>query len=495
MRLKNFFSLKTIKGFTFPTIVLTVLLSFLSSHLYDTYVRNEKDEIKFKDVDGREIIGWFDKKISSVVKDATDIYKKEEYDEVIRRIEGLYNTDLTNGISEREEAILNIIKGCAFQQKGELEKAEESFLKAYSCYKTAYLCEIISRLYEKMNKETGDEIFLRKTIEFLKESKEISMVYKSLKTHILDMGIFEQYLADIPNKSPRDRLFMNDSGEIYIVSVGINNYYDELIAPLDFAISDAKDFNNVTKALYGKRVKSFNITGEEATKNGIMKAVNEIGKNIKEKDKLIFYFSGHGLVNLAKEELTWTEYIDIKSSQFNISGLLSSDDRYLLPVDFDYKNPVNTAISAYEIKEIFKTFNLEQPPLLILDACANEASSTSGNSNLHKNKLLYDGLRVSYKNREINRLIKDLTERNENNNFNKPIVINSTSLGERSAESTKLKNSVFSYFLIKGLSNSKELDINKDEVLTLGELLDYVQLKTSSYAHTHGYKQNISVEY
>jgi len=74
----------------------------------------------------------------------------------------------------------------------------------------------------------------------------------------------------------------------YALVVGINDYDQD---PLNSAVADAKA---VKRELERRGFKVRFLYNERATKENILKVLDEIRKNINEEDSFVFYFSGHG---------------------------------------------------------------------------------------------------------------------------------------------------------------------------------------------------------
>jgi len=90
----------------------------------------------------------------------------------------------------------------------------------------------------------------------------------------------------------------NPTDDLWVVSVGINDYTDSYFPNLLFAINDAQNLGNVLKAQEGLAFKSVNsrvLTGPDATKENILSDL-EFLQDAKEDDTVILFFALHRIV-------------------------------------------------------------------------------------------------------------------------------------------------------------------------------------------------------
>ena len=157
---------------------------------------------------------------------------------------------------------------------------------------------------------------------------------------------------------------------------------------------------------------------EDATKQNIKTSMKELFSQAAPEDIVLFYFAGHGL----------------KGS--------------FLPIDFD---GYNFKLSHEEINALMEE-NQAHLKLTIADAChSGSAASDFGGNTDEMMKNLYNSF--ASKGQEQAILMSSKSE-------------------ETSLESKGLRQGVFSHFLIRGLKG--EADSNKDNVVTLKELYDFI---------------------
>lgn len=236
------------------------------------------------------------------------------------------------------------------------------------------------------------------------------------------------------------------SGKTRALVVGISNY--EYIDKLQYADRDAEIFAEYLGNSHFWGVDKDDITllvNEKARNGDIIAQLARLAQIAQPGDNLVFYFSGHGDV----ETIT----------QFN--------NGYLLAYDTYSNNYIAGALPVSFLKELFVTLlNKQIKVIMITDAC--------------KSGKLAGGLKgAEYVASSIAHV------------WNNEIKILSTQPGKLSYEDAKWGKGrgVFSYYLVKGLNG--EADANKDSVITLVELDNYVG---SNVARETGNEQQPIIE-
>jgi uncharacterized caspase-like protein len=164
---------------------------------------------------------------------------------------------------------------------------------------------------------------------------------------------------------------------------------------------------------------------EEATRSNIIGTLEEVFSQAGPNDLVIFYFSGHGL------------------------------NGSFLPIDFDgFNNKI-----AHE--EIAAAFNKTKArfKLCLADAC-------------HSGSLL--AMRSGEPEPVLSQYYATLAKA-----VSGTALLMSSKADETSLESSGLRQGVFSHFLIRGLKG--EADANKDHVVTVAELFDFINKNVRDY--------------
>lgn len=232
---------------------------------------------------------------------------------------------------------------------------------------------------------------------------------KLIYTILLFVSLFFQLSCSQKN--------ITSGGKTYTVLVGISDYEieNELITDLRYADDDAEKLFDFFTSRTGAALQTSNtklILNKQATKENIVTSVAALFKKAEPQDRVIFYFSGHGIQNK------------------------------LIPHDSD---ATTNMISYQEIKTLFSQ-SKAQTKLCIIDAC-NAGS-------------------VKYSPKKV----KDTSQTSSNKA--KVAVMVSSRLYQKSLEHNQLGQGIFSYYLIEGLKG--EANTNKDSIIDITELHRYV---------------------
>lgn len=154
--------------------------------------------------------------------------------------------------------------------------------------------------------------------------------------------------SDVPAEAKK--LPPIDFGPYYALVIGNNDYTH--LPKLDTAVNDAQSVASVLSSKYG--FKTTVLTN--ATRYDILGALNNLRKQLTEKDNLLIYYAGHGDLDKA-----------------NLRG-------YWLPVDAEPGNTANW-ISVVDITDILNAMSAEHI-LVIADSCYSGVMTRSALTNL-----------------------------------------------------------------------------------------------------------------
>ncbi|MBX2890872.1 MAG: caspase family protein [Saprospiraceae bacterium] len=233
-------------------------------------------------------------------------------------------------------------------------------------------------------------------------------------------------VAETPAQAPPVEL---PGAKVWAVVVGVAAY-DHMPA-LRYTDDDAYRFYAFLKSLEGGALPDEQVqilVDEDATRDNVIGAINEIFAQAGANDLVIFYFSGHGL------------------------------NGSFLPIDFD---GFNNKITHDEIAGAFNKCRAKFK-LCLADAC-------------HSGSLF--AMRSATEEPILNTYYTSLAK-----SVSGTALIMSSKADETSLESQGLRQGVFSHFLIRGLKG--EADKNKDKVVTVEELFAYI------YANVRDYTSN-----
>lgn len=229
-------------------------------------------------------------------------------------------------------------------------------------------------------------------------------------------------------------------GNVYALVVGINQYKDKGIIPLNFAENDATAFANFLKNDKNSPIRSASnvmlLTGKNASGLNIRKAIYKhlVNKAVQKEDTVIFYFAGH--------------------------GYSQSNSCYLAGYDTEPTALKATALSQENLQECWKDIRAERK-LLLVDACHSGGLQgvRSGNS------------------------VSNMSMGGKGS-----IMIAASRAKQQSCESAKLKHGVFTHALLKGWKGGA--DSSKDGRITARELIRYLEQEVPAQAKRLGKEQN-----
>lgn len=118
-----------------------------------------------------------------------------------------------------------------------------------------------------------------------------------------ETAIAKKTASSQTNKQPEavltKMLPRNLFGEYYALLIGNNTY--QKLPHLDTAINDAKGIAEVLQKQYGFKTKVL----LDATRYDILKALNAYRKKLTEKDNLLIYYAGHGILDKVNDRGHW----------------------------------------------------------------------------------------------------------------------------------------------------------------------------------------------
>ncbi len=138
--------------------------------------------------------------------------------------------------------------------------------------------------------------------------------------------------------------------QLHVVVVGINKYKNPKYS-LNYAIADATGFKEAIEKSGSSIFSKVNLTAindENATKSGIVSALEKIKMTASPKDVFIFYYAGHGVMNDKKE---------FYLVPHDVTQLYGADDAL-----------AQKGLSAKDLQQFSKDIKA-QKQLFILDAC------------------------------------------------------------------------------------------------------------------------------
>ncbi len=254
-----------------------------------------------------------------------------------------------------------------------------------------------------------------------------------------------------------ERCELKTKPNLYLISLGAARFKDTT-KNLNYANKDSKDIVSLfkSKKLYSN-INTLEITDEKVTASSL----NDIKKLLslaKKNDVVIFFYAGHGLLDM-------------------------NYDYYLATHETDFINPKNNSIS-YDSLELALNKCASRNKLLLIDAChSGDIEKTEVKTNNVKNnttshgKIIFRGMSATEElsQNELSLLIsKELFAINSNQNG---ISIIGASMGTQFAlESNKYNNGIFTYCIKQSFKRNRA-DYNLDNMIMLDELQFYITTK------------------
>ncbi len=224
--------------------------------------------------------------------------------------------------------------------------------------------------------------------------------------------------------------------KLYLVTIGINDYKNPKYK-LNYAVADADGVNeNVKKFSNGlfHEVVPYVIRNDQAIKNNIHTALNEIKEKALEQDVLVFYYAGHGV--MATDN--------------------AAEEFYIVPHDvtqlYGSSQLSEKAIPASYLKEFAQTVNA-QKQFFILDACQSSGAIEG----------------FAHRGVAEEKAIAQLARSTGS------FWLASTGTDQYASEFDKLGHGLFTWLLMDGIQGKADAD--NDQKLTVRELVTYIENK------------------
>lgn len=152
--------------------------------------------------------------------------------------------------------------------------------------------------------------------------------------------------------------FFKRSGTAYVLAVGINRYANKDF-DLKYAVADAEAFggewrNQQSNLRQFSEVEVKTLTDEQATKAGILNALNELSTKANPEDAVIIYFAGHGMAEASRFYLI--------PHDLGYTGGRNSID------DAGVRNLLARSISDLELEGVIEKIDAGHL-LMVIDAC------------------------------------------------------------------------------------------------------------------------------
>jgi hypothetical protein len=210
--------------------------------------------------------------------------------------------------------------------------------------------------------------------------------------------------------------------------IGIDKYQNA--TPLRYAVNDAKAVRDLIVNEFGFGAKNvIELYDEQATKDNILRAFDELIKNTGENDRVFIFYAGHGITMPLPE---------------------GKERGYILPVDADPSKPVLTAISTDQLNEFSEAMPAKHL-YFVMDAC-------------------YGGLiftRSQPVSAEVQNFLEVISTRRTRQ------AITAGGRDQPVFDTGPSGHSVFTFHFINGLK-TMSADLDKNGVITASEIASYI---------------------
>lgn len=136
-------------------------------------------------------------------------------------------------------------------------------------------------------------------------------------------------LVSLPEPAPaqKDKAKPRFYSRVRVLCIGVENYQAKRIGSAKYSINDVRNLGSLFETTYGFEVEY--LTGAKATRQAVQDRLDALCKSVADKDVVIVYFAGHGIV--------------FDSSESKRHGFLVPYD-----ADVDLAQPKNTRLATWE---------------------------------------------------------------------------------------------------------------------------------------------------
>ena len=270
-------------------------------------------------------------------------------------------------------------------------------------------------------------------------------------------------------ESLRETVFIEHASEtprnLYVAAIGVSDYQDKNFN-LSYAAKDALDVKELFQTAGGyHKVYHKTLLNKEVNRKNVYD-LKDFFKDARPNDIVVLFIAGHGVLD-------------------------QNFDYYFCTHDMDFMNPSKKGVSYAELEQLFDGISAIRK-LLIMDTChSGELYKDEVEEVQIEDELIADNITFRSTNatttlrerqglRKTNEAVKEMF--NDLNRGTGTTVISSAGGVEYAMESEQWENGLFTYCLIRGLSELKA-DEDKNGEVTLSELQDYIHVEVSNLSN------------
>jgi uncharacterized caspase-like protein len=246
--------------------------------------------------------------------------------------------------------------------------------------------------------------------------------------------------------------------DTWAVIIGVGRYQSTEIPSLRYTVADAESFHQILVGPGGFKKEHVLLITDKTEKTPTLRNIKWalgtfLARSAKKDDTVLIFFAGHGAP-------------EIDQRGVERDGLA----KYLIPSDADPDDLYSTALPMDEMQTIFGRVEAERM-VVFLDACYSGAAG---------------GRTFSSKKTRAANLDDQFLERLTRSKGR--AIITASRPSEVSIELPELGHGIFTHYLVQGLKGAA--DLNKDGIITVQELYEYVEQQVSAKSRSVGGNQH-----
>jgi uncharacterized caspase-like protein len=244
----------------------------------------------------------------------------------------------------------------------------------------------------------------------------------------------------------------------WAVVIGVGAYESPAIPRLKYSVPDAESIYQTLTGPAGFKKDNVLLLTDRAERKPTLRNIKWalgtfLGRSAKKDDTVLIFFAGHGAP-------------EVDTRGVERDGLA----KYLIPADADPDDLYSTALPMDELQTIFGRIEAERV-VAFLDACYSGAAGGRTFASRRTRAGAVDDLFLERLTRSKGRAI-----------------VTASRPAEVSIELPELGHGIFTYYLVNGLKGAG--DLNRDGIVSLQELYEYVEQRVTSKSRAVGGNQH-----
>jgi uncharacterized caspase-like protein len=242
------------------------------------------------------------------------------------------------------------------------------------------------------------------------------------------------------------------------VIIGVGDYENRDVAKLRYAARDAEAVYQVLTGPGGFKTEHVLLLTDRTERRPTLRNIRWalgtlLARSARKEDTVVIFFAGHGAP-------------EVDPRGVERDGLA----KYLAPIDVDPDDLFSSALAMDDIQTIFSRIEAERV-VVFIDACYSGAAGGRTFSSTKTRSAGVDDLFLERLTRSKGRAI-----------------VTASRPSEVSIELSALEHGIFTYYLVEGLKGAA--DANRDGIVSLQELYEYVEQEVTARARSVGGNQH-----